>query len=353
MSRSRAAAPRYTPAAAPPPLRSPFGPAQTGRPETRRSACRTVAAAWRRRWHDPARLAPGPPSALRSRCALRSTSRWRSCSPCPPRPARWRRGRGNRPKSARTSTKRGCRACLPSCRLEIRGSRAPPGKQVMPRWPASGLALANNRNRPASAALVIQSLRPVMKYSSPRLMARVASANASDPGASLRQRERSHHLARQLRQIAPLLVVSAPANDHVVGDGVLDVDDDRRRGIHRRQRLHRQHGLEEAAALAAEFFGNLDAHQSQVRTSRAAGLCGTSRRRPFREREDRCARARSAARRPGTSALLRSARSREAEARWRFRLRSAWISWGNLQSTRRALAAHRPRVYNPHHWRRL
>ena len=49
-----------------------------------------LALAWRRPRRGPARRAPGRSSARRWRCALRSASRWRSCSPCPPRPSRSR-----------------------------------------------------------------------------------------------------------------------------------------------------------------------------------------------------------------------------------------------------------------------
>jgi hypothetical protein len=51
----------------------------------------------------------------------------------------------------------------------------------MPLYPASGFALANSRNSPASAALVIQSFRPFSTKWSPRSSARDAIAKASDP----------------------------------------------------------------------------------------------------------------------------------------------------------------------------
>ena len=54
-------------------------------------------------------------------------------------------------------------------------------KLVMPRWPAAGSTLAMTRNRPASAALVIHSLRPVSTHASPSSTARVRSAKASLP----------------------------------------------------------------------------------------------------------------------------------------------------------------------------
>ena len=54
-------------------------------------------------------------------------------------------------------------------------------KAVMPRYPASGFALANTMNMSASLALVIQSLRPVSTNSSPTCCARDAIANASLP----------------------------------------------------------------------------------------------------------------------------------------------------------------------------
>ena len=67
-----------------------------------------------------------------------------------------------------------------------------------------------------------------------------------------------------LRQIAALLLLVAPAHEGVVGEGVLHVDDHGRRGVHRGQLFHRQHALEEVAALAAVFFGDFDAHQAEL-----------------------------------------------------------------------------------------
>src|ERR1035438_10259674 len=52
---------------------------------------------------------------------------------------------------------------------------------VTPLYPAAGLALANSRKKPASAALVIHSLRPLSRKWSPRSSARVAMAKASEP----------------------------------------------------------------------------------------------------------------------------------------------------------------------------
>ena len=55
---------------------------------------------------------------------------------------------------------------------------------VMPRCPAAGSTVANTMKKSASAAFVIQSLRPVSTQSSPSRTARVARENASLPAAA-------------------------------------------------------------------------------------------------------------------------------------------------------------------------
>ena len=55
---------------------------------------------------------------------------------------------------------------------------------VMPRYPAAGSTVANTMKRSASAAFVIQSLRPESTQSVPFRAARVASENASLPEAA-------------------------------------------------------------------------------------------------------------------------------------------------------------------------
>ena len=87
-------------------------------------------------------------------------------------------------------------------------------------------------------------------------------AKASEPDPASESAVRRHGVAGQARQIAALLLGGGPAQQRVIADGVLHVDDHARRGIHRGQLLHRQNGLEETAALAAVFLGDLDAHQA-------------------------------------------------------------------------------------------
>ena len=79
-----------------------------------------------------------------------------------------------------------------------------------------------------------------------------------------RERVGRHRIRRQARQVLRLLLRRGPAQQRVVADGVLHVHDHAGRGIHRREFLHRQNGLEEAAALAAVLLGNLDPHQAHL-----------------------------------------------------------------------------------------
>ena len=133
----------------------------------------------------------------------------------------------------------------------------------MPLYPAAGSALANSRNRPDSAALVIHSLRPVSRKWSPAIHGARGQGEGVRSRAGLGQRVGRHRVGRQARQIFVLLRRVGPAQNGVVDDGVLHVDDDAGRRIHRGQFLHRQNALEETAAAAAVFFGDLDAHQAQ------------------------------------------------------------------------------------------
>ena len=132
---------------------------------------------------------------------------------------------------------------------------------VTPLYPASGIALANSRNSPDSAALVIHNFRPVSRKWSPRSSARVAMANASEPDpASERAYDATVSAARR-GQVLGLLCGCGPAHQSVVTDRVLDVYDHPGRRIHGRKFLHRQYRLEETAALAAVLLGDLDPHQ--------------------------------------------------------------------------------------------
>ena len=83
-------------------------------------------------------------------------------------------------------------------------------------------------------------------------------------GAGFGKRITRHRVFRRARQPAALLFVIAPAQDRVVEQRVLNIHDHRRRRIHAGQFLDRQNGLEERAALAAEFLGDFDGHQAQL-----------------------------------------------------------------------------------------
>ena len=82
-------------------------------------------------------------------------------------------------------------------------------------------------------------------------------------GAGFRERVGRHGVRRQPGQIALFLFLVRPAQDGVVHDGVLNVHDDARRWVHRRQLFYRQHALEKASGLPAKLFRNLYAHQTE------------------------------------------------------------------------------------------
>ena len=66
------------------------------------------------------------------------------------------------------------------------------------------------------------------------------------------------------RKIFRLLIIGAPAQDGIVDDRVLDIDDDAGGRIDRGDLLDGQNALEEIAALSAVFFGDLDAHEAEL-----------------------------------------------------------------------------------------
>ena len=68
----------------------------------------------------------------------------------------------------------------------------------------------------------------------------------------------------ETREIFRLLGIVAPAHDGIVHDRVLNIDNHAGGGIDCGDLFNRKHALEEVTALSAVFFGNLDAHQTQL-----------------------------------------------------------------------------------------
>ena len=67
-----------------------------------------------------------------------------------------------------------------------------------------------------------------------------------------------------MRQVALFLFVAAPAQQRVVDQRVLHVDDDAGGGVDARQFLDRQDRFEEFRAASAVLLGNLNAHQAEL-----------------------------------------------------------------------------------------
>ena len=78
-------------------------------------------------------------------------------------------------------------------------------------------------------------------------------------GARFRQRVRADGVGGQLREIAPLDVVVAPAQERVDDERVLHVDEDADGRVDPRQLLDGEHGVKEARAGAAVRLGDFDA----------------------------------------------------------------------------------------------
>ena len=67
-----------------------------------------------------------------------------------------------------------------------------------------------------------------------------------------------------LRQKALLLLVVAPAQQRIVDQRVLHVDDDAGRSVHARKFFDGEDGFEELRAASAVLLGNFDAHQAEL-----------------------------------------------------------------------------------------
>ncbi len=83
-------------------------------------------------------------------------------------------------------------------------------------------------------------------------------------GTGFGERVRADVIAREQGKIPAFLGVVAPAEDGVVDDGVLDIDDDAGGRIDRGQFFDGEDALEEVAALAAELLGDFDAHEAEI-----------------------------------------------------------------------------------------
>ena len=72
------------------------------------------------------------------------------------------------------------------------------------------------------------------------------------------------NLGGHLRQIAFLLFFAAPAQQRVIDQGILHVDDHAGGSVHARQFFHCQDRLKELGSASPVLFGNLNSHQSEL-----------------------------------------------------------------------------------------
>ena len=83
-------------------------------------------------------------------------------------------------------------------------------------------------------------------------------------GTGFAQRIGADGLGGHLRQVTLLLLVVAPAQQGVVDQRVLHVDDHAGGGVDARQLLDGQDRFEELGAASAVLLGDFDAHQSEL-----------------------------------------------------------------------------------------
>ena len=151
----------------------------------------------------------------------------------------------------------------------------------------------------------------------------------------------------QLRQVALLDVLAAPAEQRVDDQRVLHVDEHADRRVDPRQRLDRQHRVEEAGAGAAVALGDLDAHDAEVEQLVDERRGQSSPARPFRGRAAGFRGRRTRRRCRGTAVRLRRASSAAGARRVRCAASSrAVLPAGGCYAVRRvtqAVAISRPR----------
>ena len=133
----------------------------------------------------------------------------------------------------------------------------------MPRWPAAGSTVANTMKTSASAAFVIQSLRPVSTQSLAVPHRARGQGERVAAGRRLGQRVGSDGAVGEGRQQPALLLVRAPAQQRVDDQRVLHVADHRDSRVDPRQLLHGENRQKEMPAGAAPAFRDLDAHDAE------------------------------------------------------------------------------------------
>ncbi len=117
---------------------------------------------------------------------------------------------------------------------------------------------------PASAALVIQSFRPLSTQRIAALFGARGEGERIRSGTGLGERIRADGIGGEHRQILRLLIVGAPAHERVVDERVLDVDEHAARSIDVRELFDDEHGVEERRSGAAPLFRDFDAHDAEL-----------------------------------------------------------------------------------------
>ena len=84
-------------------------------------------------------------------------------------------------------------------------------------------------------------------------------------GTGFAERVRADRVRSHARQVALPLFFVAPADEGVVDQRVLHIDDDAGGRIDARHFFDRENGLEELRAAAAVLFGDFDSHQSELK----------------------------------------------------------------------------------------
>ena len=82
-------------------------------------------------------------------------------------------------------------------------------------------------------------------------------------GSGFREGVGTDRAGGQERQVFRLLTLGAPADEGIVHDGVLHIDNDARGGVDSRNFFDGKHALEEITALAAVRLGDFDGHEAE------------------------------------------------------------------------------------------
>ena len=135
---------------------------------------------------------------------------------------------------------------------------------VMPLYPAAGSIVAKRTKRPASLRVGDPELAAVEDVVGAFELGAGLQGEGVGAGTGFAESVGADSVGGHLRQVALFLFGIAPAQQGVVDQRILHVDDDAGGGVDARQFLDREDGFEKLCAAAAVLLGDFDAHEAEL-----------------------------------------------------------------------------------------